>query len=363
MSAGTGPSAAPVVAPVVDVVIPAFDEEAHIGGCLDRVFAQDYPADRLRVWVVDAGSSDRTVDVVRARPEPGLTVLAGHGRLNAGQAINVGVEAGCGELVARVDAHTYLAPDYLSRAVALMAELGPRVALVGGQPTQVGETRFGEAVARARRSPVGVGSGSIYAEQRSRAYVDTVQGGVYRRAALEAVGGFGTTFRTGEDEECNWRLRRAGYDVLLDVRLEFSYTTRSSWRALFRQHRNYGISRACVVARHPAYLRPRHLAPSALVLTVGGLAALAGAGTAAGRSRSARRARRALGATLAAYGTGMLAAGAVAAGDDRTLAPRVAAAFTAMHLGYGIGLMTGAASLTARRLGLATSPGAPVVSR
>jgi succinoglycan biosynthesis protein ExoA len=343
----------PSPAPLVDVVIPAFDEEAHIDGCLDRVFAQDYPAERLRVWVVDAGSRDRTAEVVGARPEPGLSLLTGRGRLNAGQALNVGITAGTGELVARVDAHTYLATDYVRRAVEVMEELGPGLALVSGQPTQLGETRFGEGAARARHSRFGVGSGSVYADRRARAYVDSVQGGVYRRSALEAVGRFGTTFRTGEDEECNWRLRRAGYDILLDTSLEFAYMTRSSWSALFRQHRNYGASRACVVARHPGYLRPRHLVPSGFVGCVAGLAV-------AGVSR--QRARRALCATLAAYGAAVAVASAAAARGDRTLAPQVAAAFTAMHLGYGIGLVAGAASLLGGALGVAT-PRHAVVSR
>jgi succinoglycan biosynthesis protein ExoA len=341
------------VAPLVDVVTPAFNEEAGIDRCLDCVFGQDYPVDRMRVWVVDAGSTDRTVDIVRARPEPQLSLVTGHGRLNAGQALNVGIGAGSADLIARVDAHTHLAPDYLSRAVTLMEELGPRLALVSGQPRQLGETRFGEGVVRARRSRFGVGSGSIYADRRPRAYVDTVQGGVYRRAALDAVGRFGTTFRAGEDEECNWRLRKAGYDVLLDTGLEFTYTTRSSWSALFRQHRNYGASRAFVVVRHPDYLRMRHLAPSAFVTSVAGLA-VAGL--------ISRPARRALAATLVAYGAGVGAASVAATRDDPSLGPHVAAAFVAMHVGYGLGLVVGLSSVVGGALGLMT-PRVVVVRR
>jgi cellulose synthase/poly-beta-1,6-N-acetylglucosamine synthase-like glycosyltransferase len=342
----------------VDVVIPAFDEEACIGDCLDAVFGQDYPADRLRVWVVDAGSTDRTADVVRARArsDPRLTLITGRRRLNAGEAMRVGIAAGNADLVARVDAHTYLAPGYLRAGVARMAELGPRLALVGGQPTQLGTTTFGRAVARARRSRFGVG-GSVYADRRTCAYVDTVQGGLFRRQALDAVGGFGTGFPTGEDEECNWRLRRAGYDVLLDTGLAFAYTARSSWAALFRQHRHYGASRALVVARHPAYLRPRHIVPGAFVATTGGLALAA----LLGRGRG-RRARRALAALLGTYGTGVAVAAAFAARDEPRLAPRVAAAFTAMHIGYGSGSLAGVAAILRARLGLG-APRTTVVRR
>jgi succinoglycan biosynthesis protein ExoA len=331
--------------PPVDVVIPAFNEEPHIARCLDHVFAQDYPSDRIVVWVVDAGSSDRTADLVlaRASDEPRLRLLTGSGRLNAGQAMNVGIGPGTGELIARVDAHTYIEPDYLRRAANIFAELGPGLALVGGQPRQVGETHFGRAVALARRSRFGVG-GSVYADRRARAFVDTVQGGVYRRAALEAVGGFEPSIPTGEDDECNWRLRLAGYDILLDTSLRFEYTTRSSWMALFRQYRHYGECRVRVVARHPDYLRLRHVVPGVFVAVVA---------TLAGLSPISPSARRMLAISLGAYTAGIAGASLAATrSTDRSLALPVAASFTALHVGYGVGLLGGIASASAATIGL-----------
>ncbi len=64
-------------APHVAVVIPVRDEEHNIGPCLAGLFAQDYPADRFSVLVVDDHSSDRTVPIVTAlaRREPRLRVL------------------------------------------------------------------------------------------------------------------------------------------------------------------------------------------------------------------------------------------------------------------------------------------------
>ena len=223
--------------PAVDVVVPAFNEEGHVNRCLDAIFAQDYPGDRYRVWVVDAGSTDETAKVVldRAARDPRLALVNGQGRLNAAQACNLGIQQGSSELIARVDAHTYLYPDYLRRAAELLEEEGPTVCCVGAQPEQVGETPFGEAVALARGSSFGVGA-SVYADERTRADVDTIQAGVYRRAPLEQVGGFRTDMLVGEDEELNWRLKKAGYRLVLDTSVRFVYTTRSSWRAVFRQH-------------------------------------------------------------------------------------------------------------------------------
>jgi succinoglycan biosynthesis protein ExoA len=330
-------------APAFDVVIPAYDEAAHVGTCLDDVLAQDHPAHLVRVWVVDAGSTDATAAIVEARAaaEPRIALVRPGGRLNAAQALNAGLACGRAPLVARVDAHSRLAPDYLSRAADAFADGDDRLACVGGQPEQVGETTAGRAVALARGSRFGVG-GSVYADRRSRAQVDTVQCGVYRRRVLEEAGGFATDMLVGEDEELNWRLRRGGYEILLDTRLRFRYTTRSSWRAAYRQYRNYGRSRARVLAAHPDYLRFRHLAPSALVAGMGALAAAAPASAGA---------RRALGGLVSGYAATAVAAAVYAAGGDLPLAPAVAASFPALHLGYGVGLLEGCAELAGGRLG------------
>jgi succinoglycan biosynthesis protein ExoA len=322
----------------MDVVVPAYNEEAEIGACLDHIAAQRYPRAAIHVWVVDAGSTDATAEVVAARPDANLVLIPAAGRLNAAEAMNAGTRRGTAPLVARVDAHTRLDADYLRNAAAALAAAPADVACVGGQPEQVGATRFGRAVSLARRSSFGVG-GSVYADARRLAYVDTVQAGVYRRAALHAVGGFTETMLVGEDEEINWRLRRAGHRILLDTSLRFRYTTRPSWPGVFRQYRNYGRSRARVLAAHPSSLRPRHLAPSGLAATLAALA-LAGA--------RRRAARSALAIAAGAYGSAAAAAALRAARwDERALAPSVVAAFTALHSGYAIGLLEGGGELAA----------------
>jgi succinoglycan biosynthesis protein ExoA len=241
-----------------------------------------------------------------------------------------------------VDAHTYLYPDYLRRAADLLTEEGPAVCCVGAQPEQVGETPFGEAVALARGSGFGVGS-SVYADQRTRADVDTIQAGVYRRAPLEEVGGFRTDMLVGEDEELNWRLKKAGYRLVLDTSVRFVYTTRSSWVAVFRQHRNYGQSRVRVLAAHPDFLRLYHLAPPGLVAALGGLALA---------SPVSRRARGGLAGLVGVYGAGAAAASISASRSRPELVPRLIACFPALHLGYGVGMIEGVAHKIGERLGL-----------
>jgi glycosyltransferase involved in cell wall biosynthesis len=318
--------------PRIDVLVSTFNEERYVDRCLDAVRAQDYPRDAMRVLVIDGGSTDGTVARIRAHAEQDdrIEVIADGVRRNLPAALNVGLERCTGDLVAKIDAHGWPELDYLRRAAEAFAAAGDGAACVGGRPSQEGETRFGEALALARGSRVGVG-GSEYAGSTEVAPVDTVQCGVYRREPLMAVGSFDPEMNFGEDEEVNWRLRRAGHEIVLDTRIRFHYITRPTWKAAYRQYRNYGAARVRVVRSHPEFLRLHHLVPAA---AVAGGAALAAA------APFSPVARRALGAVAGAYGL-MTGAAAVAAARpaEPALAPVVASAITALHAGYGVGML------------------------
>ena len=64
-------------APRVTVVIPARDEEANIGHCLESLLTQDYPPNRVNVIVVDDQSADATAAIVRglAGRHPQITLI------------------------------------------------------------------------------------------------------------------------------------------------------------------------------------------------------------------------------------------------------------------------------------------------
>ena len=319
--------------PTVDVLISTLNEERHVERCLEAVLGQDYPPELVRAWLIDGGSTDATVEIARAlaQRDPRLAVFADGRRRNLPEALNVGLELGSNELVAKVDGHGYPELDFLRRAAEAFARFGPDVACVGGRPEQHGETVMAKAIAAARTSRFGVG-GSFYAGVEPVTYVEAaLQCGVYRRGPLVEVGGFDPAMAYGEDEEVNWRLRCAGYKILLDTSIRFHYFARASWKSAFRQYRNYGGARVRVVRKHPGFLRPRHVAPAALVAATAALAAVAPFSSSG---------RRVLGTLLGTYATAASVFAAKAASDrGAAMTVRVAASFAALHLGYGVGML------------------------
>ena len=56
----------------VDIIIAARNEERYLAHCLEALKAQDYPEERLQIYLVDNGSTDRTVTIAK---EYGINVF------------------------------------------------------------------------------------------------------------------------------------------------------------------------------------------------------------------------------------------------------------------------------------------------
>lgn len=75
---------------LIAVVIPAKDEEATIRELLDRIACVEIPGYRLRTFLVDDGSTDRTGEIAR---ECGATVIRHPTNKGLGAAVRSGLKA------------------------------------------------------------------------------------------------------------------------------------------------------------------------------------------------------------------------------------------------------------------------------
>ena len=277
MTASTPPGGAPRAGasawPDLSVVIPARNEEDTLPATLESVLAQDYPG-AFEAIVADGSDTAATAAMVRRR-FPSVRVVPNPGR-SAPAGLNAAVAAASGSVIVRCDAHAVLPPGYLRRAAETLERTG--AANVGGLQLPVGATFFGRAAALAMASPLGSG-GARYRAGGAEGPTDTVFLGAFRREALEAAGGFDEGLIRNQDYELNWRLRQRGGTVWFDPALAVRYRPRDGPGALARQYFGYGRWKAAVLLRHPASLRPRHLAAPLLVagLAASGALALAGA--------------------------------------------------------------------------------------
>jgi len=89
-----------MTAPLITCVVPAFNSAAYVGEALASIFAQRHRP--LQVVVADGGSTDTTIDVVRAFP--GEVEIVAQANTAPAATRNLGLRAARGDLVAFLDA-------------------------------------------------------------------------------------------------------------------------------------------------------------------------------------------------------------------------------------------------------------------
>lgn len=257
----------------VSVVMPVLNEEEHLAASVREVLAQRYPGE-LEIILAVGPSSDQTHQVadalaaadsrVRVIDNPSGTTPDG---------LNLAIAAARFDIIVRVDAHGELAPGYIATAVELLQRTG--AANVGGLMAAEGRTPFEQAVAVAYTSRLGLGGGSFHLADSTEGPADTVFLGVFRRDALERVGGYDPTLLRAQDWDLNYRLRKAGETVWFSPQLKVAYRPRSSVSALAKQFFRTGQWRREVMRRNPDTASARYLAPP-VVVTAAGLGTVAG---------------------------------------------------------------------------------------
>ncbi len=310
--------------PTVSVVVPVLDEEAHLADAVAMIAGQDYPGP-IEIVLALGPSRDRTDEVAArlAAADPRVrTVLNPSGRTPAG--LNAAISASTGEIVARVDGHAEIPADYLRVAVRTLQAHGADN--VGGVMHAVGRTSFERAVATAMRSRLGVGNAAFHVGG-SAGEAETVYLGVFRRAALERVGGFDEHFQRAQDWEMNLRIRTTGGRIWFTPDLVVTYRPRSSPRALARQYFQYGTWRHVIARHHAGSINLRYLAPPTMVL---GTLVATGAGF---WWRPAWTVPAAYAAAVAAGGV------AISAGEPAAVRVRTPLALAIMHWAWGVGYL------------------------
>jgi hypothetical protein len=235
------------------VVVPARNEAAGIGDCLRSLQAAAFVGTRTIV-VVDDGSDD---DTARIAEGFGVTVIRTE-HLGKARAINAALRVSHGELVAVVDADSVIAPDALVEAAARFT--APEVAAV-----------CATVKVRNRRTLLGMWLhieqlfNSVLRAAFAKLNATIVTPGplsVYRRAALDRVGGFSPDGYS-EDVDIALRLLAAGYRVDAAPRAISETTMPVSARGFVRQRLRFTRGWIHVFRAH---LRPGRTAAALLAL-------------------------------------------------------------------------------------------------
>jgi glycosyltransferase involved in cell wall biosynthesis len=242
----------------ISVILPVPNEEKYLEDAVNAILAQQYDG-KIEVILAVAPSDDRTLEIAQRlhMNDPRVVIVENpSGRTAAG--LNLAIAASQYSIIVRVDGHANIPNNYCDLVSEVLETTG--AVNVGGVMAAEGKSLFEKSVARAMRSPLGVGA-SRFHTGGSAGEVDTVYLGAFRKEALLAAGGFDERFTRAQDWELNFRLRQAGGVVYFDPRLVVTYRPRSTVKALAKQYFEYGRWRRVVSRRHQGTINYRYLAP------------------------------------------------------------------------------------------------------
>ncbi len=316
--------------PSVSVVIPMRNEASSIAACIEAVLAQDYPESLLEVIVVDGDSDDDSAAIVEelGRRSGRVRVLDNPLRI-VPPALNRAIREARHDVIARVDGHTTIAPDYVRIGVETLLRTGAEN--VGGPMIAVGGGVLGDAVARVTSSRFGVGSYFHYGTEERE--VDTVYLGMWPRSVFAEIGLFDEELVRNQDDELNYRLRKSGGRIILNPRIRSEYQNRQSLRKLAKQYFQYGMWKVRVLQKHPKQMSWRHFVPPAFVFSIAALLLVA---------PFSAWAAYALAAALGGYvGAISLLSAVLSKGEGARPWLAAFAAFAIIHFGWGAGFLVG----------------------
>ena len=249
--------------PRVAVLIPAYNEGKVIARTIRSVLGSNYP--KLRVVVIDDGSTDNTLAAARAAMPTDLAsgrlVVVTHANGGKAEALNFGLQYVDEEVYVGIDADTVIAPDAIEKLIPRMAD--PKVGAVAGN------AKVGNRINLWTRWQALEYITSQNFERRALDLfnvVTVVPGaiGAWRTAAVKKAGRYHVN-TVAEDADLTMNLLQQGCKVVYEDRA-FAFTEApDNMRGLMRQRFrwSFGILQA-VVKHRGAFLRHRAMGLFAL---------------------------------------------------------------------------------------------------
>ncbi len=205
--------------PKVTVIVPAYNEEAHLEKTVSSILCLDYPEKLLEVVIVNDGSTDKTLSVARK-------LMRGNGRVKVldqvqggkWKAMNSGIAVSSGEFVACLDSDSTVKKDALKKMLPFFVDENVAVVLpmlhVDRPENLLQKIQWHEYIVNMFYRKV--------AGMLNCIHVAPGPFSLYRKKTIEAIGGFREGYST-EDLEICMRLQSLNYKIVQTTETE-AYT-------------------------------------------------------------------------------------------------------------------------------------------
>ena len=254
----------------LSIGIIAYNEEAFLPSLLDDMKDQKYPHELMEILLIDSCSTDGTKAVMEKFQKENhdfynIQVLDNPKKIQAA-GWNVAIQNFTGDVLARIDAHTKVTPEY---SLNVMKDIKDGEMVVGGVRPAIIEkdTSWANVLLQVENSLFG---SSINSSRRSeeKAYVKTMFHAAYRREVLDKVGLFNEQLLRTEDNEFHYRIREAGYKLCYDPSIVSYQYARSDFKRMVKQKYGNGYWIGLTLKVCPGCISLYHLVPFSFVVAI-----------------------------------------------------------------------------------------------
>ncbi|MBU2497048.1 MAG: glycosyltransferase [Nanoarchaeota archaeon] len=238
--------------PKVSIIVPAYNEEKTIKKTLNSLLNVNYPKDKLDIIFVDDGSKDNTLEKAKEYEKFGVRIFH---KENGGKAsaLNLGLEKAKGELVAALDADSFVSKNSVMNMVGYFEDsevmaVTPTLKIYNPktlwQKIQVTEYLFGVFLRK-----VFSFMGSLHVTPGPLT--------IYRKSFFDKYGNYDEGNLT-EDIEVALRIQSKGYVIENSMNADVYTLGPPTFKKLIRQRRRWYRGFLDNVFAYPELFNPKH---------------------------------------------------------------------------------------------------------
>ena len=225
----------------ISIIVPIYNEEKYIENCLESILQSDYNKDEMEVFLVDGGSQDKTIDIIKEyqRKYPFFQLLSNPNKTPP-YAMNIGIKASQGDYIIRLDAHAFYPKDYFSKLIEWHQKLdADNVGAV--IVTEVKNlTKKSASIKEVLSHKFGVGNSDFRTGVKELKEVDTVPFGCYKKEVFEKYGLYDERLIRNQDIELNKRIVNGGGKIYLIPDVKCTYFAREDFTSLAKNNYSNG---------------------------------------------------------------------------------------------------------------------------
>ena len=258
---------------LVSIIIPCLNEEGYIKSCIESILSQDYQKDLIEILVVDGGSNDNTLSILKSFSE--VTIINNPNKI-VPISMNLGIKEAKGDFIIRIDAHCLYPKNYVSELIKNSVALNADNIGCIMETLPANDSSKAKAIAIGISHPLGVGNSYFRVGSSKTREVDTVPFGCYKKEVFKKIGYYDEELVRNQDDELNARLIQNGGKIFLLSNIILKYYARDTITKVYNMFFQYGLYKPLVNKKLKKPATIRQFIPLLFVLNIilGGLISL-----------------------------------------------------------------------------------------